>query len=71
MTNDDQDARHKGWDTTANAWGTWFDTIERATKPVSDRMVKLAGIRPGDRVFDVATGTGEPAVTALKEANLG
>ena len=66
MTNDDQNQRRKGWDATAGAWDAWFDTIERATKPVSDRMVELAGIGPGDRVLDIATGTGEPAVSAAR-----
>ena len=66
MTNHDLDERRKGWDTTAGAWDAWFDTIEKATKPVSERMVELAGIGPGDRVLDVATGTGEPAVTAAR-----
>jgi ubiquinone/menaquinone biosynthesis C-methylase UbiE len=33
-------------------------------QPVSDRMMDLADIRPGQQVLDVATGIGEPAVTA-------
>jgi ubiquinone/menaquinone biosynthesis C-methylase UbiE len=33
-------------------------------QPVSERMVELADIQPGQRVLDVATGSGEPAVTA-------
>ncbi len=66
MTTDDPTARHKDWEASAGAWDAWFDTIERATKPVSERMVERAGIGPGDRVLDVATGTGEPAVTAAR-----
>ena len=66
MMDDDRDARRKGWEASAGAWDAWFDTIEKAAKPVSDRMVELAGIGPGDRVLDVATGTGEPAVTAAR-----
>ena len=70
MTNDDQDERRKGWDASASGWDAWFDTIDQAAKPVSDRMVELAGIGPGDRVLDVATGTGEPAVTAARRVGL-
>ena len=66
ITDDDQDQRRKDWEASAGAWDAWFDTIEKATKPVSERMVALAGIGPGDRVLDVATGTGEPAVTAAR-----
>jgi SAM-dependent methyltransferase len=32
----------------------------------SDRMVELARLRPGHRVLDVATGIGEPALTAAR-----
>ena len=34
---------------------------------MSDRLVELAGIRQGQRLLDVATGIGEPAVTAARK----
>ncbi len=34
---------------------------------VSDRLVELAKIKAGDRVLDIATGTGEPAITAARK----
>lgn len=34
---------------------------------VSNRLIELAEIRPGNRVLDVATGIGEPAVTAARK----
>jgi ubiquinone/menaquinone biosynthesis C-methylase UbiE len=33
---------------------------------VSDRLIELAGIRPGHRVLDIATGIGEPAISTAK-----
>ena len=33
---------------------------------VSDRLIELAGIRPGHRVLHIATGIGEPAISTAK-----
>ncbi len=42
-----------------------YDAIEsRLTAPVSERMLDLAGLSPGMRVLDLATGRGEPAIRA-------
>lgn len=38
--------------------------FEQETQVVSDRMVELAEIGAGQRVLDLATGIGEPAITA-------
>ena len=48
----------------AAAWNKWFHIIEGGAQRLSDRMVELAEIAPGQNVLDVATGLGEPAVTA-------
>jgi ubiquinone/menaquinone biosynthesis C-methylase UbiE len=44
-----------------------YDSMEsRLTAPVSERMLDLAGIGPGMRVLDLATGRGEPALRAAQ-----
>lgn len=44
-----------------------YDAMEaRLTAPLSQRMLDLAGLRPGMRVLDLATGRGEPAIAAAK-----
>jgi ubiquinone/menaquinone biosynthesis C-methylase UbiE len=44
-----------------------YDGIEsRLTAPLSERMLDLAGIGPGMRVLDLATGPGEPALRAAR-----
>ena len=58
--------QRQGWDSVAAAWKKWRETFERSAQPVSDFLVELAQIRPGHRVLDVATGTGEPALTAAR-----
>ena len=55
------------WDSVAGGWKKWWRVIEEHGQVVSDRMVELAGIHQGSRVLDVATGIGEPAVTAARK----
>lgn len=56
----------RDWDAAAAGWKKWWRVLEAAAQPVSDRLVELAKIGPGMRVLDVATGSGEPAVTAAR-----
>jgi ubiquinone/menaquinone biosynthesis C-methylase UbiE len=56
-----------GYDNAAPGWQKWWKTIETATQEVSKRLVELAQIKPGSRVLDIATGIGEPALTAAKQ----
>jgi SAM-dependent methyltransferase len=47
-------------------WRLYDETESRLTGPVSERMLDLAGIRPGMRVLDLAGGRGEPALRAAR-----
>src|SRR5450631_136051 len=52
-----------------NAEEFWrqYDAVEsRLTAPLSERMLELAGLRPGMRVLDLASGRGEPALRAAQ-----
>ncbi len=62
--------QRREWDAVAAGWRKWWETIERGAQPVSDRLVELAEIRPGHRVLDVATGIGEPAITAARRVGI-
>lgn len=55
------------WDNAAAGWQAWWPTLERGAQKVSDKIVELAEIKSGDNVLDIATGIGEPAVTAAKK----
>ncbi|OOC53359.1 MULTISPECIES: class I SAM-dependent methyltransferase [Nocardiopsis] len=52
------------WDAISPGWAVVFDTFERGASRVTDHLLELGGVRPGQRVLDVATGPGEPALTA-------
>ncbi len=59
--------QRQAWDASASGWRKWWPTIEQGLQSVSDRIVELAQIQPGQQVLDVATGIGEPAVTAARK----
>src|SRR5215207_6571052 len=59
-------AQRQAWGRTANGMKTWWPVLEEGAQKLSDKLVDLAGLRPGSKVLDVATGIGEPAVTAAR-----
>lgn len=59
-------AQQADWDSAAAAWRHWWPVIEEGTEQVTRRICELAGLRAGDTVLDVATGVGEPALTAAR-----
>jgi len=63
-----REAQHRNWDSAAAGWMEWSDFNDSADAHISERLVELAGVRPGSRVLDVAAGYGEPALTAARRA---
>jgi ubiquinone/menaquinone biosynthesis C-methylase UbiE len=62
-----KEAERQSWDSVANNLKKWWKTIERGAEKVSRRLIELAEIKPGSRVLDIATGIGEPAITAANQ----
>lgn len=62
-----KEAERQSWNSVANNWQKWWKTIEKGAEKVSRRLIELAEIKPGSRVLDIATGIGEPAITAANE----
>jgi SAM-dependent methyltransferase len=58
--------QRRDWDAAAAGWKKWWPVFERAAQHVSDRLVELTSLKAGARVLDIATGNGEPAVTAAR-----
>jgi ubiquinone/menaquinone biosynthesis C-methylase UbiE len=56
--------QRQGWNSVAQGWKEWWQPIERGAQKLSRQLVELAEIKPGQRVLDIATGIGEPAMTA-------
>jgi SAM-dependent methyltransferase len=55
------------WSNVAQGWRRRWAAFEQGAQPLSDRMMNLAHVAPGQRVLDVATGIGEPAMTAARQ----
>jgi SAM-dependent methyltransferase len=61
-----KETQRADWSAAAAGWREWWPKIEEAIGPVAEHLVELAEIDSGDRVLDIATGIGEPAVTAAR-----
>lgn len=46
-------------------WQRWDAPMREATRPATDALLAALGITPGMQVLDVATGTGEPALSIV------
>ena len=66
-SNEYKETERQGWNSVASAWQKWWKTIEKGTAKVSGRLVELAEIKIGSRVLDIATGIGEPVLTAANQ----
>lgn len=58
------DAQKATWNKFAPGWKKWDGLLMRSLQPMSDAVVDAAGLKRGDQVLDLATGTGEPGLTA-------
>lgn len=54
------------WNAVSAGWEKWWDTLEQGACHISERLIELAGLEPGYRVLDIATGIGEPALSAAR-----
>ncbi len=61
-----KESQRQSWDSVSDGWQKWWKTIENGAQNVSNRLVELAHIKAGDKILDIATGIGEPAITAAK-----
>ena len=60
-------AQRADWQVAAPGWRRWYDVLEAGGEVVTRVLVEQTRIGPGDAVLDVATGYGEPALTASPE----
>jgi SAM-dependent methyltransferase len=62
-----REGQQKQWDVAAGGWRKWSELIDQRTSAISERLVELAGVEPGNRVLDIAAGYGEPSLTAARK----
>ena len=56
----------ESWASAAAGWDRRDELLRKGTAPVTERMLELARIAPGQRVLDIASGTGEPAISVAR-----
>ncbi|MGD9533073.1 MAG: class I SAM-dependent methyltransferase [Candidatus Nitrosocosmicus sp.] len=61
-----KEGQRQGWNNVANGWLKWWKITDAAGERVSKRLIELAQIREGSRVLDIATGIGEPSISAAQ-----
>lgn len=70
MSKSEDEIRHHAceeWNAAAPGWKKYRKDILQWLEPVSDKLVKSSQISPGQTVLDVATGTGQPALTIAEK----
>jgi SAM-dependent methyltransferase len=58
--------QHAQWNEDAAAWHRWGPTLQRWFGGVTQKMLDLAQLGPRQRVLDIASGAGEPALSAAE-----
>ncbi|MDH3980946.1 MAG: class I SAM-dependent methyltransferase [Gammaproteobacteria bacterium] len=61
-----KERERNAWASVADGWHRRDALLARGAAPVTERMLDMAGIRAGHRVLDIASGVGEPSLTAAK-----
>ncbi|OKP64411.1 methyltransferase type 11 [Ensifer adhaerens] len=58
-----RDQQRETWDRFSAGWKKWDARVLGWLAPFGEAMIRQATIKDGDRVLDVAAGTGEPGLT--------
>jgi len=54
------------WASVADGWKRRDELLKKGAAPVTTRLLELADISAGQRVLDIASGLGEPAIPAAQ-----
>ena len=54
------------WEAVSPAWGAHADFIDNRAAPLTQRMLELADLKPGERVLDLAAGAGALGLAAAE-----
>ena len=61
---ENKQSQRQSWDNVALGWQKWWKVFENGAQTISDKLIELANVKPNSKVLDIATGIGEPAITA-------
>ncbi|GMR07828.1 MAG: class I SAM-dependent methyltransferase [Gammaproteobacteria bacterium] len=61
-----KERERNNWTSVAEGWRRRDELLRKGAAPVTERMLELSGIASGSRLLDIASGTGEPAISAAQ-----
>ncbi len=61
-----KEGQRQGWNNVADGWLKWWKITETVGENLTKRLIELAGIKQGSKILDIATGIGEPPITAAQ-----
>ncbi|MEY2747602.1 MAG: hypothetical protein RL112_2644 [Planctomycetota bacterium] len=61
-----KDMQRAAWSAAAEPWERWWRVFEHGAQRLNERLVEWSGARSGSRVLDIASGLGEPGLTASR-----
>ncbi|HEC29806.1 MAG TPA: methyltransferase domain-containing protein [Gammaproteobacteria bacterium] len=61
-----KERERSNWSSAAEGWRRRDELLRKGAAPVTERMLELSGISSGSRMLDIASGTGEPAISAAQ-----
>lgn len=66
-----KEQQKKAWNKFSAGWKKWDRLVMDWMLPMGAAIIDKAGLKQGDRVMDMSTGTGEPGLTAAKSIGSG
>jgi ubiquinone/menaquinone biosynthesis C-methylase UbiE len=66
-----RDQQQATWDKFSAGWKKWDELAMGWLRPVGEALLESARLRPDSAVVDIATGTGEPGLTAAERCPQG
>jgi len=67
-TSELKERERNNWTSAAEGWRRRDALLRKGAAPVTARMLELSGIHRGSQILDIASGTGEPAISAAQIA---
>lgn len=64
----DGDFERTRWTASGEAWDRWADPLAEMAAKLNEPLLTAAAVGPGDRILDLASGAGEPALGAARRA---
>jgi ubiquinone/menaquinone biosynthesis C-methylase UbiE len=66
VVTDVKQQQRASWDSAAPAWEKWDNWMQRQTHTITDWICRSADARSGNRILDIASGSGQPALTLAR-----